>query len=470
MRTRRDLSLLNRVFFNGVFVPERILSALLLCGLGAAAATAPQVAAAAGFELLEQSGTGAGQAYSGVSTGFGDGSEVFFNPASMSSLGRNTASAHINLIMPHGEFSDTNSRYQTQAGSIPLVGNEGGDAGSLEVVPNVYATWKTTEDLTLGLGINSPYGLRSSYNETWVGRYHAVNSELLTININPAAAYKVNDMISVGAGMQIMYADAKLSNQIDFGTIGAATLGLPAASQLGLLPQQADGTAQVEGDDWGVGFNLGTMVKPTEDLTFGIAWRSKIDMTLEGDADFEVPQNAQILTSTGLFQDSDAQADVRLPHSILFGTAYEISDEWTWYADATWTKWDDFRELRVRFDSAQPDSVQPEEWNNTWRFSTGLRYVPCDNWTFRAGFTYDESPVPSAELRTPRIPDNDRYWAAIGASYGIDKDTSISLSYAHIFIPNSSTELVNETGAILEGTWDSSVEIASIALTHRFDL
>jgi len=430
----------------------------------------PQLSYSAGYELLEQSVVGVGQAFAGTSTGFGDGSEVFFNPAAMTKHKKSTTSIGIHGIVPHGEFSNDGSSYDAALGGFPLVGNEGGDAGSLELVPNAYLVTKLSEDLSFGLGVNSPFGLVSDYNTTWVGRYFAVKSELKTININPSLAYKVNDSFSIGAGVQTIYAKAKLSNAVDFGTIGVATLGLPLAGGLGLLPQQADGYADVSGHDWGVGGTFGALFTPNDKLQFGLNYRTKVDLDLRGNARFYVPDNARVLTSTGLFTNSDARASITLPETINFGTAYKVQDNWTILGDVTWIRWNRFDELRVKFDdSPQPDSVQEENWDNTWRIALGTKYDLCDNkWQLRGGVAWDQSPVPSDELRTPRIPDNDRYWLSVGAGYKFTEDLELNFSYAHIFIPDAETNLRGTTGSTLRGDWELGVDIASLQLVSRF--
>jgi len=440
--------------------------ATLAAGLFAAVASS---AYAAGFEILEQSGNGLGTAYAGVATGFGDGSEVFFNPAAMSSLESNTASANLSFVIPHAKFSDSNSRLIPQLGGAPLTGNMGGDAGGLELVPSVYGVYKVDNDLAFGLGVNSPFGLESKYNDTWVGRYHATHSRLTTVNINPAVSYKLMDSLSVGANMQVMYADAKLSNAVDFGTIGVSALGLPTASKLGLLPQHADGSVDIKGDDWGLGMGLGATYDVTKHLKAGINWRSRVKMHLSGDADFNVPANAQILTSTGRFTDTNVNADLSLPEEINFGIAAKMAPELTLFTDASWIRWSRFNELHVKYDSPQPDSTEEVNWDNTWRYSVGAKYRPCEPWTVRTGFTYDSTPISDPEHRTPRIPDNNRYWLAFGVDYDVTSSTTVGFSYAHLIVPGTSTgNLPNATGAVLNGNWDLSVEVATLGVTSRF--
>lgn len=430
---------------------------------------APACAHAAGYELLEQSANAVGQATAGSSTGYGDGSEVYFNPAAMTSLSKDTASASLHFVIPSAKFRNQGSSYIPQLGSTPLSGSDGGDAGGVNLVPNVYGVWKLSDTYSAGLGINSPFGLKTEYDSDWVGRYHAVKSELTTVNINPAVAMKVDDSLSLGAGLQILYADAELTNAIDFGTIGVSALGLPTASALGLLPQHADGFGKIDGSDWGVGAGVGGTYSPAKGVRLGVNWRSRVKLHLEGNSEFTVPANALPLTQTGLFTNVDDGADVALPESINFGGAVDMSDVWTMYADATWTRWTRFDQLTVKFDSPQPDTTLLGNWNNTWRYALGTKYMLNSDWTLRSGVAWDASPIADGQHRSPRIPDQDRFWLSVGLGYNLTPHTVLSADYAHLFVRDANTTtLPNATGAVLNGTWDLGVDIASLNVTTFF--
>ncbi len=423
---------------------------------------------AAGFELLEQSAVGVGQAFAGAATGFGDGSEVYFNPAALSRVAPNTVSASIHGIFPTAEWNDRGSSLIPQLGGSRMTGGDGSDGGENAIVPNFYGVAKINEYVNFGLGVYAPFGLATEYDSDWVGRYHAVKSELKTINITPALSSRLGEMVSLGASFSVMYADAELTNAVDFGSIGVASLGLPTAGRLGLLPQQADGFAKVDGDDWSYGFGLGMLVEPADWLRVGVSYRSETHLSLEGSGNFEVPANAQILTSSGAFTDTGARAGATLPQEVMIGIAADVTDDFSLYADAQWTRWSKFNELRVEFDSVQPDSVQDESWKNARRIALGGRYKVNDSWAVKAGVAYDESPVPDAARRTPRIPDNDRFWVSAGVQYALSERTQFELGYSHLFVDDVSTDITNNTGSRLVGEWDLGVDIVSAAVTTRF--
>ena len=226
--------------------------------------------------------------------------------------------------------------------------------------------------------------------------------------------------------------------------------------------------AKVTGDSWGVGATVGASYSYCGGSRIGIAYRSQVNQHLEGDAEFDVPANAEILTSRGSFVNTGGKADLTLPDSISVGWLHELDDEWAFLADGQWTHWAHFDELRVSFDSAQSDSVVDEGWDNAWRGSVGLQYKPLEDLKLRAGFTYDQEPISDKYHRTPRIPGNDRWWMALGASYNFTEALRADLAYAHLFVNDSKTEVSDATGNTIIGEWDASIDIVSAQLSWAF--
>lgn len=420
-------------------------------------------ATAAGFKLLEQSAEGVGNAFAGATAGYGDGSEVFFNPAAMTAIDDTKVSASVHFIFPQAEFTNQGSTINPALGGTPLMGSNGPDGGESAVVPNFYVV-QPVDDFRFGFGLNAPFGLATEYDREYVGRYHGVKSELQVIQLTPAVAYQVHENFSIGAAFRAVYADAELTNAIDFGTIGVATLGPATAAPLGLLPQMADGFGKVEGDDWGAGFSLSAAVHYGEDNRnrIGLTWQTKVDLTLSGPGTFEVPTAALPLTATGFFTDTSGRAELNLPESIAVGARHYVTDDLILLADIEWTAWDRFEQLVVSFDNGQPDSVTDEGWQPVWRYSAGAQYYPIDDLLLQFGLAYDESPVPDAQHRTPRIPDNDRFWLSFGARYAVTEAVRVGASYTHIFVDEANSMFADSTGNVLIGEWETGVDIASL--------
>ena len=417
-------------------------------------------AAAAGLAIMEQSIKGLGTAFAGGAAAAEDAATIFFNPAGLTRLPRSQVTAGIHLLLPSADFSDHGSTHLT---GQRLSGGNGGNAGSPLLIPNLYYSYRMNDRLTVGLGLFSPFGLRTNYDSTWAGRYHAIKSDLFNLNINPAVAYRVTDKLSIGAGLSAQYLKAKLSNAIDFGTI------FTALGATGMAPQMNDGFVTFKGDSWSWGYNLGALYEFTSDTRAGIAYRSRIDHTLNGDANFSgVPSP----NPTGRFIDSRVKADVTLPDSLSVSIWHNFTKELAAMADITWTNWSTVEELRIRFDNpAESDAVTTVLWEDTYRFSVGAVYMP-GAWTFRTGVAFDQSPVTDAARRTPRVPDSDRIWLAAGIGYKISKNVSVNAGYAHLFVDESETRK-NATGEDqfrggLTGSYKSSVDIISSEITWEF--
>ncbi len=447
--------------------------------LAMAAATTQSLAS--GFQLIEQSVSAMGTAYAGAAAKANDATTVYFNPAGMSRLKGNQLSAGIHIIIPKADF-DNKGSYVNPAltGGVVVPGSLPGhddDGGQLGAAPNFYLVTEINQDIRLGLGVNAPFGLGTDYDNEWVGRYHAIKSEVYTVDINPALSYKVNDRFSIGFGVSAQYLHTKLTNAVDFGTVCVSTIdkkfGAGTCAGAGVNPLAADGKAKVDGDSWDFGFNLGLLYQFSEQTRLGLSYRSKVSHDVDGDADFTVPANFQGLLNLGgstAFQDTGASASIDLPETATVSLFHKLTPKWAIMGEAAWTRWSRFEELRIEFDNpVQPDSVQPENWNDSWRFSLGASYTPNTTWTYRAGIAYDQTPVPGAEERTARIPGNSRTWLALGLGYNISQTLSVDLGYAHLFVKDTDIDSVEiNTGHTLVGDYDNKVDILSAQLNWKF--
>jgi long-chain fatty acid transport protein len=442
--------------------------------------------AAAGFQLFEQSGSGLGNAYAGGAAAAEDASAVYFNPAGMSLLSGHNVAGALHAIVPSSDFSDGGS---TTALGTAASGNSGGDAGGPAIIPNLYFTTDMLgHGLTVGAGVNTPFGLKTVYDAGWVGRYQGIKSDLKTIDLKGSVSYKFNDMLSFGAGLDFMHANAELSNAIDFGAVcfarvaGGGLAGATACSTLGgalpggggILPGNqgiisSDGMASLDGDDWGVGYNLGVIFEPFENTRLGATFHSRVDFELEGVASFANPTLPGAFAAlTAAFTTTGAVAKLTLPEVASFSVFSQLNPQWAVMADVTWTNWSRFTKLRVDFDNTLPDTIVPQQWDDSLRYSGGVTYTLNDDWKFRAGGAFDETPTSDA-FRTPRIPDEERIWATVGISRRISTQGVIDVGYAHIFVDDSTLNKVGESdGGTLRGEYENEVNILSLQYTHSF--
>ncbi|RMG74790.1 MAG: aromatic hydrocarbon degradation protein [Nitrospirae bacterium] len=352
---------------------------------------------------------------------------------------------------------------------MALRGDNGGDGGQTKFVPNFYYARGLSDRLFFGFAVNSPYGLATEYDKDWVGRYHAIKSDLLTININPSLAYKLTDRFSVAAGFNIQYLDAELSSAIDFGTLDA--IGYFAPLSLGLTPQMDDGYVTLKGDSWGYGFNFGLLYDVSPSTRVGLSYRSRVVHHVNGKADFSnVPSGLSVLP---VFKDTDASTKLTLPDTLSMGFYHLLTDKLAVMGDITLTFWSVLDELRFSFDNPnQPDSVTTTKWGDSFRYSLGFSYYASERLTLRTGIAYDETPIKEARYRTPRIPDSDRLWTALGLGYSISEHFKVDIGYAHLFV-NDPEIRKTPTGedAVrggLKGTYDASVDIISAQISWNF--
>ena len=406
------------------FFFNRLAVGLALAGLSG-------LADAAGFALVEQNASGLGNAYAGAAAVAEDASTIFFNPAGMTLLPDRQIVVAGHLIKPKTEFSGTIS-------PAVIGGGEGGDAGGWSFVPNAYFAFRLTPKVHLGLGVNSPFGLKTEYDPGWIGRYQAIKSELKTVNINPSVAYKVSDTLSVGAGLSVQRIEATLTNLTGVGL------------------------AKVEGDDYGWGFNLGALWQVAQSTRLGLSYRSAIDYKLDGRASFSgMPALNGNIT-----------ADVTLPDTASLSLFHKLSQQWVLLADVSWTGWSKFDRLAVYRTSGALLSYTPENWQDILRYSLGATWHMNEKLSLRGGLAYDEAPV-SDRYRTPRIPDGARTWVAVGGQYKLSRQGAVDLGYAHLFVNdpglNAAVPATPITPAnTLNGQYDSQVDILSVQYTHSF--
>ena len=428
---------------------------------------ATQSAWCAGFAIVEQSVRGLGTAYAGAGAIAQDPSTIFYNPAGLTHLDGDQMEAGLHWISPQAEFNDKGSTHITGM-NLNIRGKDGEKGGEDAFVPNFYYSHSFSDALKAGIGVNAPYGLMTEYDRDWTGRYHGVKSSLKTININPTVAYRFSDTVSAGFGVSIQYAEAELTNSVDFGTI--------FASSLGTTPQGDDGYAKVEGDDWDYGLNLGVLFEPAETTRIGLSFRSQISHELEGDAKFSYPNEmiAAAAASPGLrLVNCDVTADLTLPAFLELSAYHELNDQWALLASITWTNWKQMEEIRIEFDSGAADSVVTMEWEDTFRYALGAIYTPMPELALRAGVCFDESPVPNAERRSVRVPDGDRIWTSFGVGYMVSPMFEVNLGYAHLFIDDPEvdkdlTEAENMLRGALYGEYDASVDIVSLNVVAKF--
>jgi len=441
----------------------------------------------AAFGLAEQSGSGLGNAFAGGAAIADDASTVWFNPAGMSRLARPEVATSIHLITPSIKFKDDGS---VAATNQPL-GHNGGDAGTLNIVPNLALTMPLTKDWALGLGVNVPFGLVTDYGDGWIGRYQGLKSEVKTINVNPAMSYRFMDRFTVGVGANYQRIDATFTSSINYS--GGLAQAAAQAAAAGLIPPSAvlaiigatpglDAKATIDGDDSAWGWNVGLLWDIDKNSRLGVAYRSKIKYDVTCNVRSDKPQLptlpptlAPIAASlanavNAQLADGGIHASIEVPDKANLSYFRTLNDRWDVMADVQWTGWSSIPELKfVRTTGAVLQNT-PENWKDSWRYSIGANYRYNDKLMLRGGVAYDETPISDAD-RTVRLPDSDRIWLSLGAQYKAMPNLKLDAGFTYIFAnkadinQNAGSTAAN---ALVKGHYDASVTILSGQITYTF--
>lgn len=451
-------------------------TALSLAVAGAFAGGVSQAHASA-FALIEQNASGLGNAYSGAAAAAEDASTIYYNPAGMSLLpGGMQISTGLALINVSEKFSDSGST-QTGTPAVPAtqapLGGTGGNAGGLSAVPNIYFAMDLAKDWKIGLGVSVPFGLKTEYDPSWMGRFQAIKSEIAALNVNPSVSYKISEDVSLGFGLNYQQLDAELTNAVNF---AAATFGATgsAAAAGAVAAAGQEGTASVKGSDSAWGYNVGAMFKLAPDTRMGVSYRSSIKYHVTGTVSFSGVPTA---TLTGIspalaaaFANGDVNLDIELPGSASVALQHKLDPKWTLLGDVTWTGWSKIKELVVKRDTGGTLNTTPENFKDTWRIGIGATYRYDDAWSIKMGVAYDQSPVNDTD-RTARLPDTDRTWLSVGGQYRLSKDGTLDFGYAHLFVKDAS---INQNGGNaflngqLTGTYKATIDILGVQFAYRF--
>lgn len=405
--------------------------------LGATLALAGGNAMAAGFALQNQNGAGTGNAFAGAAAAAEDASTVYFNPAGMLLLpkGHNITGA-VTFLDRSVEFSDRGT-----ARLVPFaLGSDGGDGGSLAIVPAAYWSYAVSPDLAVGLGVGPTFGNKTEFDRNFIGRFSGYFAEIKQININPSIAYRVNDMVALGFGLNFA------KNETEFKQMAPLAAGIPIGVPV-----------TIKGDDTAFGWNAGLMIQATPATRVGVTYRSELSFDLKG---------TQEISGVRTF---DVKAKLKTPDQFSFGMHHAVDSKLELLADLTWTGWSSIESIKVR-GGTNPEL--PYHFKDTWRVGLGVGYQMNNQWKLRAGVAFDEAPVRSAADRTMTLPDTDRTWLALGARYTLNKNASIDVGYAHIFFKEGPTERIVYNGSTpiqqIKGKFDVSADLLSVQYNHNF--
>lgn len=425
--------------------------ALMILGSGAASA--------AGFQLLEQNASGIGNAYAGSAAVAENASTIFFNPAGMTQLQAREVSLGVSAVRPSFKFKDKGSAFLSAPVSIPASGSDGDDAGDWAAIPNAYLSWALNRDLYVGVGFGAPFGLVTEYDDNWVGRAQATKFDLKSVNINPSVAWRVNDKVSIGAGVSWQRFEAEYNR--------SATV-LPDA--ITRVPGLTATTATLEADSDAWGWNVGALFTLSPSMKVGVSYRSKVDHTLKGDLKVEGPAAGLAPTLSSV----KAEADVELPDTFIVSVTQKLDDRWEMLGDLSWTGWSSVDQVPIVRTSGPAAGTTAQtletDFKDTWRIALGANYQLNDAWKLKFGIAYDQTPVKDKERRLVSLPDNDRTWLSFGGQWKVSKGNTLDFGASYLHLPKTkidNNQLADGRGRVT-GEYTSSVWILGAQYSMAF--
>jgi long-chain fatty acid transport protein len=396
------------------------------------------VASAGGFAIREQSAEFQGMSFAGNAAGGGGLSGMFWNPAVAGQFNGITTASSYAYIIPESEIT-------ALPGSTLLgLGAKSGNIGADALVPSSYISYQLTNHLVFGFSLNSPFGLSTEpANRVWAGMTHARTSEIKTYNGQAVLAYRVSSNFIVAAGVQLEHITGRLK---------AASQPSPTAQNL-----------VVEGDDTNFGFTVGAIWNPSEQTSIGLGWRSQIEHKLGGNTFFAGPvafAPGVVGGGKGGLGSASIQAPITMPDIVTLSIRHNLTNKLALLGTVEWTNWSTMTSLVTTCTStsagtgvpcAGPGAIEasiPFNWHDSWFVSTGLEYKFNHALTGRTGVAWEKSPIQNAVDRQSAVPDANRIWASVGATYKWSDNISFDLAYSHVFVEDSQLDRTQPLGGV----------------------
>lgn len=369
---------------------------------------------AAAFQLYELGTPIIGTADVGQAVVANDASISYFNPAGMTQIKSTQFMIGTQLIFPNMHFEKDSSN------TIP--GGNGGNAGQLLPGAAFYYVYNASPKLKLGASVTTPYGGAESYDNGWTGKYVLQTMQFYTMNFNPALAYQINPWVSVGAGASVEYANL-------YQTVALRIEGFD------------DGDMTLKATNFALGFNLGTLLTPTDKTKIGIAYRSRINHDLRGTSTFLRISSTPTVSSNMI-----------MPQNIIISLSQALSNKFLLLGELGWSDWSSMKNTVVNIQNFT--TTTPRHWNDTYRIGLGGQYSLTQAITVQAGASYDSSPTSSA-YRLPDLPMDRQVRVGAGVLYSVIKAVKLGFSYEYINFGKASINNLSTAGR-LSGSYSTN--------------
>jgi long-chain fatty acid transport protein len=406
----------------------------------------PGILLAGGFQLNEHGAKpmGLGGAFTAI---VNDASAVYWNGAALSYLDGTNLMLGTAIIGPSTSFR----------GVTPAV-DKSRMISQTFVPPHFFASHKISDAFSIGLGVSVPFGLGTKWNQNWVGRYLAVETELQTISAPLVVSWAILENLSISVGGSFSFADVTIAQ---------------ANSQ---TPFEGDAFITLKGDDKSAfGYNAGIMWKPLKELSIGASFRSEVEYEFEGTATATGAEQLAALLPKG-----NISAKLTTPMNIQGGIGYRVIEQLQLSADFQWVGWSSYDKLAVDFeDPAYDDISRPRDYEDTYAIRFGAEYFLNNQLSFLGGIYFDKMPV-KPEYLSPSLPDADRLGFSIGADAMIFENFGMCGSYlfirsAELTVTNS-REIYNPydegnegSASRFNGTYNSYANLFSFSFYYKFN-
>lgn len=389
---------------------------------------------ASGFQINEHGARG--MAMAGAYTALAlDGSALFYNPAGLSQLDGTQIMLGTTLISPSASFR----------GVAPAIDETSMESAIFTPI-NLYVTHKLNDKWAFGFGVNNQYGLGSTWNENWVGKYIAIETEVQTFYFTGGASYKFSDKFSVGVTASYVYGNVKILKKAP------------------LTPFNADAKIDLSGTAGSFAYSVGLLYKPSDMLSIGLNFRSNTTLDFAGSADVSAPSALSSLVPSG-----DITAPLTLPFNVTLGLALTPIEALTVSADFQYVGWSSYDKMEVTFTESNVVSTSPRNYDNSWIARLGAEYHMSDKFDLRGGLLYDKNPVKD-EFVEPSLPDADRLGLNIGVGYKITPNISVDLAYMFLRFAErtiTNSEVDYTAGAAgFNGTYSSSAHLLGLNFSY----
>ncbi|MFZ4498690.1 MAG: OmpP1/FadL family transporter [Burkholderiales bacterium] len=422
-------------------------------------------AAAGSFYLPASDSVAAlGRGYAGQAALGYDATSVMSNPAAMTQLGGTMQfSLGLNALKTDVRIRDQGTTVLGGAvpGGIPVDGVVEGDASDLAGLPNLAFAHRIggARNVWLGFGVQAPFGLGIEYNPAFRARYDTREARLRVIDVSGAVGFQLTDNISLGGGINVQRTDARLENAV------------PNLNGTGPGQFATDGVLIVRADSYAVGGNVGLHIKANDALQLGLHYKSRMSHDLEGyGLGSSLTGVPDVLPLDLLNGRSGAATRLNLPDVITASAAWQATDNLSLMAELRWFNWSRFRELAFQFDLGGGNRFplnRPESYHDEYGLAFGGEYRLNPQWTVRAGYLYDRTPTPNT-TRSVAVPDADRHWFSVGASWAFDRQWILDMAYSRVDFETVRIDRTDALANTVRATGNPSVDVIGLAVRKVF--